>query len=158
MEIAVSPFAILFPFLVTRYCVGPEEHEHGECLEHHTAKTNQWAAARPRYASVYLALVVRRSAETACTSPPSIGVCIYIPAAIPPDDPSCRAQLKIAPTALAADEGVEAKIVILVKESQWTDDRHETYFELLNTINQPTVRMIKAGKLSLSGMVVLPRL
>ena len=50
-----------------------------------------------------------------CTAPPSIEVCIEITAAIPTDDPSCRAELKIAPTVPAADEGVEAKIAMLKK-------------------------------------------
>ncbi len=82
---------------------------------------------------------------------PSIEVCIEVTAAIPTDDPSCRAELKIAPTVPAADGGVEAKIAILKKISergQWTENRHKTYFELLNTIVQPIVPMIKAGKLS----------
>jgi len=61
--------------------------------------------------------------------------------------------LKIAPTVPAADGGVEAKIAILKKGrsglGQWTENRHKTYFELLNTITQPIVPMIKAGKLSL---------
>jgi hypothetical protein len=32
---------------------------------------------------------------------------------------------------------------------QWAEDRHKFYFELLNTMAQPIVPMIKAGKLSL---------
>ena len=88
-----------------------------------------------------------------CTALPSIEVCIEITAAIPTDDPSCRAELKIAPTVPAADEGVEAKIAILKKGrsglGQWTENGHKAYFELLNTITQPIVPMIKAGKLSL---------
>ena len=32
---------------------------------------------------------------------------------MPTDDPSCSAELKIAPTVPAADDGVEAKIAIL---------------------------------------------
>ena len=51
-------------------------------------------------------------AEAGLTSP-SIEVCIEATAAIPTADPSCRAELKIAPTVPAADEGVEAKIAIL---------------------------------------------
>jgi hypothetical protein len=52
--------------------------------------------------------------EAGFTSP-SIEVCIEVTAAIPTADPSCRAELKIAPTVPAAEAGVEAKIAILQK-------------------------------------------
>ena len=48
-----------------------------------------------------------------CTSSPSIEVCIEAIAASPIADPNFRAELKIAPTVPAADDGVEAKIAIL---------------------------------------------
>jgi hypothetical protein len=78
-----------------------------------TARTNQKAAARPRCACVHSALVVGRGSEAACISPLSIEVCIEVIAARPIADPSCRAELKIAPTVPAADDGVEAKMAML---------------------------------------------
>jgi len=53
-----------------------------------------------------------------CTSSPSIEVCIEVIAARPIADPNCRAELKIAPTVPAADDGVEAKIAILTGRDQ----------------------------------------
>ena len=61
-------------------------------------------------------MVVGPGTEGPCTSAPSIEVCIEETAAIPTADPSCRAELKIAPTVPAAGDGVEAKIAILKKK------------------------------------------
>jgi len=47
-----------------------------------------------------------------------IEVCIEITAAIPTNDPSCIAELKMALTVPATDECVEAKIAILTKGDQ----------------------------------------
>jgi len=48
---------------------------------------------------------------------------------MPTADPSCKAELKIAPTVPAADDGVEAKIAILIKKRSelgyWTKDMQE---------------------------------
>ena len=78
-----------------------------------TAKTNQNAADRPRYADVHSALLAGSGTEAGWTLSPSIEVCIEVIAARPTADPNCRAELKIAPTVPAADDGVEAKIAIL---------------------------------------------
>jgi len=58
-------------------------------------------------------LVVGRRKEAVCDPSSSIEVWIEVIAAMPTADPSCRAELKIAPTVPAADGGVEAKIAIL---------------------------------------------
>jgi hypothetical protein len=79
-----------------------------------TAKTNQKAAARPRCACVHSALVVGTGGEAVCTSSPSSEVSIGVSAARPIAGPSCRAELKMAPTVPAADDGVEAKMAKLI--------------------------------------------
>jgi len=77
------------------------------------AKTNLYATVHLRCANVHSALVVGRREEAVCDPSSSIEVWIEVIAARPTANPSCRAELKIAPTVPATDGGVEAKIAIL---------------------------------------------